>query len=108
MRSAAAANAPRLIWVSTIGFDLVRDSGYHAAIGATGMSTAPTDSKVKSCRLKLELSMQPQERHREYLQRRQRESAERASTVTDPGIARIHRQFANQYAERLRELTPSR
>lgn len=38
---------------------------------------------------------------REYLQRRRRESLARSEAAADPGIARIHREFAEQYARRL-------
>lgn len=38
---------------------------------------------------------------REYLQRRHRESLARAEAADDPGIARVHLQFAEQYARKL-------
>ncbi|MBB4838746.1 hypothetical protein HNP52_001815 [Sphingomonas kyeonggiensis] len=38
---------------------------------------------------------------REYLERRQRMSEEKARTASDPGIARIHGEFAAAYARRL-------
>lgn len=49
--------------------------------------------------------MTSQNQNREYLERRQRESAERAESATDAGIARVHRQFADHYADRLRNLS---
>ncbi|MDF2384880.1 hypothetical protein JMG10_25635 [Nostoc ellipsosporum NOK] len=42
-----------------------------------------------------------QQNDREYLERRQRLSAEKARTATDPCIARIHGEFAAAYARRL-------
>lgn len=45
----------------------------------------------------------PPQNDREYLERRQRLSAEKARTATDPGIARIHDQFARAYAQRLQQ-----
>lgn len=45
----------------------------------------------------------PQQNDREYLERRQRLSAEKARTATDPGIARIHGEFAAAYARRLEQ-----
>ena len=38
---------------------------------------------------------------REYLERRYRESLERAEVASDPGIAQVHREFAEQYAKAL-------
>lgn len=38
---------------------------------------------------------------RAYLQRRRRESLARAEAAEDPGVARIHREFAEHYARRL-------
>ncbi len=44
---------------------------------------------------------------REYLERRQRMSEEKARTASDPGIARIHGEFAAAYARRLaQQATP--
>lgn len=48
--------------------------------------------------------MPPQDQDRIYFERRQRESAERAATVEDPSIARVHQQFADHYTKRLRAL----
>ena len=42
-----------------------------------------------------------QQNDREYLELRQRLSAEKARTATDPGIARTHKNFAAAYARRL-------
>lgn len=44
---------------------------------------------------------------REYLQRRKRESLARADAAKDPGIARIHREFAHQYDRKLEETETS-
>lgn len=38
---------------------------------------------------------------REYLARRYRESLAMAERATDPGIARVHREFAAKYAQAL-------
>lgn len=38
---------------------------------------------------------------RDYLERRYRESMTRAETAADPGIARVHREFAARYAKAL-------
>ncbi len=38
---------------------------------------------------------------RDYLERRHRESRERAEAASDPAVARIHQQFAEQYAKKL-------
>jgi hypothetical protein len=46
----------------------------------------------------------PPQNDREYLERRQRMSAEKARTATDPGIAKIHGQFAEAYARRLEQV----
>lgn len=41
-----------------------------------------------------------------YFERRRRESLARAEAAADPGIARIHREFASQYARALRQKPP--
>jgi hypothetical protein len=46
----------------------------------------------------------PPQTDREYLERRQRLSAEKSRTATDPGIARIHGEFAQAYARRLQQV----
>jgi len=46
----------------------------------------------------------PPQNDREYLERRQRLSAEKARAATDPGIARIHSEFAQAYARRLQQV----
>ena len=38
---------------------------------------------------------------REYLEQRRRTCEQQALAASDPSIARIHRQFADHYAERL-------
>lgn len=38
---------------------------------------------------------------REYLEARQRKSAEMALTVADPLVARVHQEFAEHYAARI-------
>lgn len=43
----------------------------------------------------------PQPDEREYLERRRRTSEEKARAATDPGIARIHGEFAERYARQL-------
>lgn len=43
----------------------------------------------------------PPQNDREYLERRRLHSEEKARAATDPGIARIHGQFAEAYARRL-------
>jgi hypothetical protein len=43
---------------------------------------------------------------RTYLQRRYQDSLARAETAADPGIARIHREFASQYERRLADKRP--
>ncbi|MBN8813051.1 MULTISPECIES: hypothetical protein [Sphingomonas] len=40
---------------------------------------------------------------REYLEYRQRLSAEKARTTVDPGVARVHDAFARAYARRLHQ-----
>lgn len=49
--------------------------------------------------------MHPTEQDRAYLERRQRESADRAAAATDPGIGWVHREFAARYSERLATLS---
>jgi len=49
----------------------------------------------------------PPQNEREYLERRQRMSEEKARAATDPGIARIHGQFAEAYAQRLQQQVPA-
>lgn len=44
-----------------------------------------------------------QSAEREYLERRHRESLEKALAASDPAIARIHRDFAGRYAAALAE-----
>lgn len=44
-----------------------------------------------------------EESNRQYYERRRRESMSRASAAADPGIARIHREFADLYARALSE-----
>ena len=44
-----------------------------------------------------------QQDDRTYFERRLRESRELARTAADPGVARIHRTYAAQYEQRLRE-----
>lgn len=46
----------------------------------------------------------PPQNDREYLERRRLLSEEKARTATDPGIARIHGQFAEAYARRLQQV----
>lgn len=43
---------------------------------------------------------------REYLERRYRESLKSAQQATDPSIARVHREFARQYAAAMVEGQP--
>jgi len=50
--------------------------------------------------------MPPQD-DRTYLERRLRESRELAQAARDPGVARIHRNYAEHYEKRLREYAPS-
>lgn len=45
----------------------------------------------------------PPQNDRDYLERRQRLSEEKARTATDPAVARIHGDFAAAYARRLSE-----
>lgn len=44
-----------------------------------------------------------QQNDREYLERRLRLSEEKARGATDPGVARIHGEFAAAYARRLQQ-----
>jgi hypothetical protein len=44
-----------------------------------------------------------QQNDREYLEQRLRLSKQKARNATDPGIARIHDQFAAAYAQRLEQ-----
>lgn len=48
----------------------------------------------------------PQSAEREYLERRRRESLEKARAASDPAIARIHQDFAGRYAAALAERSP--
>ncbi|WP_213979684.1 hypothetical protein [Sphingomonas sp. dw_22] len=43
----------------------------------------------------------PQSADREYLERRHRQSLERARAASDPAIARVHENFAGRYAAAL-------
>jgi hypothetical protein len=47
------------------------------------------------------------EQDRSYLERRYHDSLLRAETATDPGIAKIHREFALQHERRLNDQGPS-
>ncbi len=50
----------------------------------------------------------PPQNDREYLERRQRLSEQMARAATDPGVARIHGEFAAAYARRLNQQVPPR
>lgn len=46
--------------------------------------------------------MAEQQTEREYLEQRQRSCEESARNATDLGVAKIHRQFADHYAARIK------
>jgi hypothetical protein len=47
------------------------------------------------------------DRDREYHERRRAECLARAAEATDPAIARIHREFAEQYERKLKSRKPA-
>jgi hypothetical protein len=65
-------------------------------------SIAPKDSEGKAAASSRSFHMH-QQNEREYLERRQRLSEEKARAATDRGIARIHGDFAQAYARRLQQ-----